>query len=89
MSEPRAQARDLGAELAEVDGRLREIQAELAGGQDAGALTLSAGPFATIGALHAFEQALAGLTGVSEVTLRAFEGADRVILDVQLERQAG
>jgi hypothetical protein len=89
MSEHPAQATDLSVQLVEIDEQLREIQAELAGEHGPGAVTLSAGPFATIAALHSFEQALAGLAEVREVTLRAFDGADRVILDVQLERPAG
>jgi hypothetical protein len=48
-------------------------------------LTLSIGPFATIEALREFERALAGLPGVREVSVRGFEGADRAIVDVQLE----
>jgi hypothetical protein len=48
-------------------------------------LTVSVGPFATIEALREFERALAGLPGVREVAVRAFEGSDRAIVDVQLE----
>ncbi len=47
-------------------------------------LTLSAGPFATIEAVHAFEHALERLPGVREVTIRGYEGADRAVIDVEL-----
>jgi hypothetical protein len=45
---------------------------------------VSAGPFANIEALRRFEQALLALPEVSGVTLREYEGADRVIVDVHL-----
>ena len=47
-------------------------------------LTVSAGPFTTIAAVHAFERNLARLPGVREVSLRGYEGDDRVVIDVQL-----
>jgi hypothetical protein len=47
-------------------------------------LTVSAGPFTTIAAVHAFERDLARLPGVREVSLRGFEGDDRVVIEVQL-----
>jgi hypothetical protein len=47
-------------------------------------VTISAGPFPDTGALEQFERALARLPGVQDVALREHEGADRVILDVQL-----
>lgn len=46
--------------------------------------TVSAGPFPTTDAVRAFESELAGLPGVRDVTLRAYEGSDRAIIDVQL-----
>jgi hypothetical protein len=48
------------------------------------AVTLSAGPFATIDALHEFEAALSQLPAVSEVAVRGYEGTDRAIIDVRL-----
>jgi hypothetical protein len=45
---------------------------------------VSAGPFANTQALRRFEQALLALPEVSGVTLREYEGADRVIVDVHL-----
>lgn len=47
-------------------------------------LSVSAGPFTTIAAVHAFERDLARLPGVREVSLRGYEGDDRVVIDVQL-----
>ncbi len=54
-------------------------------------LTLTAGPFASTDALHAFEDALARLPGVYEVSVSAFEGRDHAILEVRLgqEHRAG
>jgi hypothetical protein len=49
-----------------------------------GDVTISAGPFASIDSLREFEQALAAIPGVQEVTRRGFEGASRAILDVRL-----
>ncbi len=48
-------------------------------------MTLSAGPFASIEALHEFEAALSHLRGVREVVVRGYEGTDRAIIDVQLD----
>jgi hypothetical protein len=47
-------------------------------------LTVCAGPFTTIAAVHAFERDLARLPGVREVSLRGYEGDDRVVIDVKL-----
>ena len=52
---------------------------------DAG-VTLSAGPFASLEALHEFEQAVSRLPGVREVAVRGYEGTDRAIIDVRLDR---
>ncbi len=47
-------------------------------------VSVSAGPFTTIAAVHAFERDLARLPGVREVSLRGYEGDDHVVIDVQL-----
>ena len=47
-------------------------------------VTLAAGPFASIEALHEFEAALSHLRGVSEVVVRGYKGTDRAIIDVRL-----
>jgi hypothetical protein len=47
-------------------------------------VTLSAGPFASIEALHEFEEALSRMPGVRDVAVRGYEGTDRAILDVRL-----
>jgi hypothetical protein len=49
------------------------------------AVTVSAGPFASIEALREFEAAVARLPRVSEVALQAYEGSDRAILKVHLD----
>jgi len=48
------------------------------------AVTVSAGPFADLEALHEFEAALRRLRGVGGVTVRGYEGTDRAIMDVRL-----
>ena len=45
---------------------------------------MSAGPFASTGAVLAFEEMLSGTPGVREVTVRGYEGEDRAIVDVRL-----
>jgi len=45
---------------------------------------VSAGPFANTEALRRFEQSLWALPDVRAVTVREYEGADRVIVDVHL-----
>jgi hypothetical protein len=53
--------------------------------RDGPGVTVSAGPFTRIEALREFEQALSRLPGVGEVVVRAYEGADRAIIDVRLD----
>jgi hypothetical protein len=48
-------------------------------------LTLSAGPFRSTVALRGFQRTIASLPGVSEVSVREYEGYDRAILHVQLD----
>jgi pyruvate/2-oxoglutarate dehydrogenase complex dihydrolipoamide acyltransferase (E2) component len=50
-------------------------------------VTLSAAPFASLEALHEFEQAVASLPGVREVAVRGYEGTDRAIIEVRLRRE--
>jgi hypothetical protein len=50
----------------------------------AGPVSVSAGPFTSTAALHAFEQQLRSLPGVRAVEVRGFEGADRAVLEVHL-----
>jgi hypothetical protein len=45
---------------------------------------VSAGPFASTEALRRFEQSLRALPEVHAVTVREYEGADRVVVDVHL-----
>jgi hypothetical protein len=88
MSELTERAPDLDARLAELDGRLRAIQAELQrarGPAPTAEVTVCAGPFASLDAVRAFERALAELPGVREVARRGFEGSDRAIIDVVLD----
>jgi hypothetical protein len=58
--------------LAQFEGQGREI-------------TISAGPFGTLGQLREFERRLSGLAGVGEVTVRGYEGDDRAVIDVRLD----
>jgi hypothetical protein len=50
-------------------------------------VSLSAGPFASIEAVRAFERTLAGVPGVREVAVRGYESGDRAIFDVQLSER--
>ncbi len=52
--------------------------------EPAAPVTLSAGPFADIEALHEFEEALSRMPGVRDVAVRGYEGTDRAIIDVRL-----
>ncbi len=47
-------------------------------------VTMSAGPFTSIEALHDFEEALSRVRGVQDVLVRGYEGNDRAIIDVRL-----
>jgi hypothetical protein len=49
-------------------------------------VTLSAAPFPSLEALHEFEQAVSRLPGVREVAVRGYEGTDRAIIEVRLQR---
>ena len=50
----------------------------------AGALTVTAGPFASLDAVRAFERTLATLPGVASAEVRGYEGGDRAVVDVHL-----
>ena len=50
----------------------------------AGALTVTAGPFASLDAVRAFERTLATLPGVTSAEVRGYEGGDRAVVDVHL-----
>lgn len=56
------------------------------GPEPAGAaeVTVSAGPFANLDAVRAFEHSVARLPGVRETSVRGYEGTDRAIVDVRL-----
>jgi hypothetical protein len=49
-------------------------------------VTVAAGPFVSVDALRAFERAVSRLPGVREVAVRGYEGADRAIIEVRLDR---
>ncbi len=55
-----------------------------AAGEGHGGVDVSAGPFASLDAVRAFERAVAALPGVREVTVRGYETGNRAILEVQL-----
>jgi hypothetical protein len=51
-------------------------------------VTLSAGPFSTIGAVRAFERELTAVPGVRDVLLRGYEGDDHAVFDVRVGESA-
>jgi hypothetical protein len=74
--------RALFSSLHELLNGIEAVVARIAqGGREA---TIAAGPFTTIRAVRQFEQELAAVPGVREVSVRGYEGAARVIIDVQL-----
>jgi hypothetical protein len=72
--------------LSSMTAVLAEFQHTLAQMQQPASteLTVSAGPFTTIAAVHAFERDLARLPGVREVSLRGYECDNRVVIEVRL-----
>ena len=52
-----------------------------------GAITVSAGPFASIDAVRGFERALRSLPGVDGAEVRGYEGGDRALVDVHLSSE--
>jgi hypothetical protein len=88
MSEQSHGSDDVLGRLTEIERRLTEIQADLlpGGGGDetvAGA-TVSAGPFASTADVQAFERALEEIPGVTEVTVRGYQGSNHAIFEVRL-----
>jgi succinyl-CoA synthetase alpha subunit len=77
-----AQLRDLVAGQQRWLASARELLAAHDGAP--AAVGVSAGPFTGTEALRRFEQALASLPGVRDVTLREYAGEDRAVLDVHL-----
>ena len=53
-------------------------------GEAGPAVTVAAGPFASVGLLERFEDALRALPDVSNVAVRGYEGRDRAVLEVHL-----
>jgi hypothetical protein len=52
-------------------------------------VTVAAGPFVSVDALRSFEHAVSGLPGVRDVAVRGYEGSDRAIIEVRLDRNGG
>jgi hypothetical protein len=52
-------------------------------------VTVTAGPFRHLDAVHEFEEAVSRLPGVREVAVRGYEGSDRAIIEVRLDRAHG
>jgi hypothetical protein len=52
-------------------------------------VTVAAGPFLSIDALRSFEHAVSRLPSVRDVAVRGYEGADRAIIEVRLDRNGG
>ncbi|HTX08545.1 MAG TPA: hypothetical protein VME22_08030 [Solirubrobacteraceae bacterium] len=49
-------------------------------------VTVAAGPFVSLDALRSFEHAVSRLPGVRDVAVRGYEGSDRAIIEVRLDR---
>ena len=49
-------------------------------------VTVTVGPFASLGAVREFERTLAALPNVDSVDVRGYEGEDRAMVDVRLSR---
>jgi hypothetical protein len=49
-------------------------------------VTVTAGPFPSLDAVRDFEHAVSRLPGVRDVAVRGYEGADRAIIEVRLDR---
>jgi hypothetical protein len=52
-------------------------------------VTVAAGPFMSLDALRSFERAVSRLPGVRDVAVRGYEGSDRAIIEVRLDRNGG
>jgi hypothetical protein len=52
-------------------------------------VTVAAGPFVSLDALCSFEHAVSRLPGVRDVAVRGYEGSDRAIIEVRLDRNGG
>ena len=77
---------DLQAQLiTAIEDLIEAYEGVVAGTPGAAEATVSAGPFASMEAVRAFERQLAGLAGVRAVEVRSYEGEDRVVLHVELE----
>jgi hypothetical protein len=84
MSEQSHGGADIVARLTAIEQRLSEIQAELQPVQPGDEVTVSAGPFGSTGDVQAFERALSEIPGVTEVTVRGYQGTDHAIFEVRL-----
>jgi hypothetical protein len=86
---------DAHERLANAHERLLASVRELVGSYESGrrspeptplhAVTVAVGPLGSSDGLRAFERALADVPGVRAVELSGYQGADRAVLDVQLE----
>jgi hypothetical protein len=81
------------ADLVQAHERLLELHRELLSqyaevlerrAGERATVAVTAGPFSSADTVREFERALAGLPGVTAVTVREYVGADRVQVDVQL-----
>jgi len=84
MSEESHGGADIVARLAAIEQRLGEIQAELQPGYAGDEVTVSAGPFGSPGDVQAFERALSEIPGVTEVSVRGYQGSSHAIFEVRL-----
>ncbi len=70
--------------LAGYELALTHVSARPARAADGPAVTVAAGPFASVALLEHFEAALRALPEVSDVAVRGYEGNDRAVLEVRL-----
>jgi hypothetical protein len=74
---------DLLASMRDVAAGFQRAFAEVPRSPE-GEVTVSAGPFPRLEAVHEFERSLAELPDVKGVALRGYAGSDRAVIDVQL-----
>jgi hypothetical protein len=88
MPEQSHGADDVLGRLTEIERRLTEIQADLmpagGGGETVAQATVTAGPFASTADVQAFERALGEIPGVTEVSVRGYQGSSHAVFEVRL-----
>jgi hypothetical protein len=88
LGEIRAMAELQAKLIAAIEDLLEAYESFVAGAPEGVELTLSAGPFESTASVREFERQLAGLASVRAVDVRGYEGEDRAIFHVELERES-